>query len=132
MTALRVIALFENAELDMTALEWGKKCLIIEFANKLWESDDVKYRTLPGDDGHLYVTAGVFDECRCSEIESLLPDLMGEFDLDDHHFRQIPLPADAVEKTILYDEGGYLVIRKLVGHAHHVLEGLFIKFEIVN
>lgn len=134
MSAFRVIAIFENAELDISTLAWGQQVLIIRAANRLWkcaETPEVSYRTLPEDDGHLYVTPGVFDECRCSESEATLSDKLGEFDFDDHHFRQIDLPKDASEKTVLYDEGGLLVERKLVGYDHHVLEGLFLRFELV-
>jgi hypothetical protein len=134
MSALRITLFFENGELDVNTLPWEIQRLVIQTANRLWQSAEtptVKYRTQPEDDGRLYVTPGVFGECRCSEVEVTLPDKLGEFDFDDHHFEPTVLPEDVSEKKILYDSGGYLYERLLVGDFHPVFEGINVKFEMV-
>jgi hypothetical protein len=108
---------------------------IVEAVNHMWstlETPEVKYRTLPADDGYLYVTPGVFGECRCSDVEARLGDHSGDFDYDDHHFRHTELPSDVREKTILYDESGILRERKLIGDIHPLFEGMFVHFEVVD
>ena len=133
MSALRVLVFFEDSELEVNALPRNEKHRIVRYCNEMWqtvETNNVKYRTLPEDDGYLYVTPGVFDECRCSDAEAWLDDYFGEFDYDDHHFRQTELPEDVNEKTLLYDEG-ILRERKLVGDIHPLFDGMKVRFEIV-
>jgi hypothetical protein len=128
MSTLRVIVSFENSELDVNALPRSEKHRIVEYCNEIWktvETETVKYRTLLEDDGYLYVTPGVFDECRCSDVEARLNDY------DDHHFNQTDLPDDIAEKTLLYDEG-LLRERKLVGEVHPLFDEMTVRFEIVT
>jgi hypothetical protein len=135
MSALRVIVIFENAELDVNILPEKELYRIAQRCNVLWETAetaDVKYRTLLYEHGELYVYAGDFDECRCSEVEARLVDMLGELDWDDHHFNLRDLPEDVTEKTLLYQEDdGMLRIRKLVGDTHPLFEGMSVRFEIV-
>ncbi len=136
MSALRVLVFFENAELDPTILSLDEKHRIIDSCNALWktaETKDVKYRTLPADDGELYVIPGDFDECRCSDSEVTLGDKLGEFDYDDHHFYRTMLPENIETKCILYvEDDGILRERKMVGDIHPLFEGLYARFEIVH
>jgi hypothetical protein len=142
MSALRVVIFFENAELNLVELPWTDVLYIIHGCNYLWkhhETEEIKYRTLPEDDGELYVIPGVFDECRCSHSEVMLEDPY-PYDLDNHHFRYTTLPKDIHEKTMVYSETGDLFIKKLVGGLHPLydpqspdtLNGIFARFEIVN
>jgi len=134
MSTLRITLFFRDAELDMNTLPLEIQRLVIQTANRLWQSVEtptVQYRALPEDDGYLYMTPGGVDECRCTETEVTLPDKLGEFDFDDHHFQPTTLPEDVCEKKILYDSGGYLYERLLVGDFHPVFEGINVKFEMV-
>ena len=144
MAALRVIVFSENSEVELRLLPWIDVLHIIHGCNALWktfETKYTKYRTLPEDDGELYVTPGRFDECRCSDSEVMLEDEY-PYNLDDHHFYQTELPPDIEEKNILYyhEEGdGYLGQRKMVGDVHPLydpqspdaLKGMTVRFELV-
>jgi hypothetical protein len=138
MSAFRVVAFFEGAELDMNLVSWPDRHSIIEGCNALWkhaETPDVKYRTLPNDDGELYVFPGVFDECRCSDSEVTLGDKLGVFDYDDHHFRQTVLPEDVHEQHMLFmEEDGTLRERYLTKSTFPLLEptGMSVRFEYVD
>lgn len=134
MSALRVVVFFEGSELDISILPWSQRFPILHACNALWkcfETEDVNYRTLPEDDGELYVTPGKFHECQCSDAESKL---------DDHHFYSTMLPEDIREKNMLYDDGGLLVERKLVGGLHPLydpmspdaLTGILARFDVVD
>jgi hypothetical protein len=133
MSALRVRVLFEDNELDMNLLSEQEKYKIAMACNQIWktaETPDIKYRTLPYEDGELYVYAGNVGECRCSEVEARLSDTL---DWDDDHFHRVRLPEDAGKKTILYqEEDDMLRERWLVGSDHPLFDGLWASFEIVN
>lgn len=145
MAALRVVVFFENTELELRLLPWTDVLHIIHACNALWknyETKYTKYRTLPEDDGDLYVTPGRFNECRCSDSEVMLEDEY-PYNIDDHHFYQTELPLDIEEKTMLYyheEEGGYLRQKKLVGELHplcdpqrpNVLNGMSARFDVVT
>lgn len=125
-------------------MSWDDRFAIIHACNALWknyETKYTKYRTLPEEDGELYVTPGRFDECRCSHSEVMLEDPY-PYDLDNHHFYCTELPEDIKEKDMLYyhEEGdGYLRQRKLVGELHPLfgpyrpefLEPLKVRFDFV-
>jgi hypothetical protein len=136
MTALRVVVFFENAELPFSLLPWGVVCRMVEHVNALWktaETPDVKYRTLPEDDGVLYVTPGVFDECRCSEVEARLGDMEGHFDFDDHHFHHTTLPKDIDEKYVVFAENDEMLrMRYLTKDIFPFVEGLSLQFRAVD
>ena len=145
MSALRVLVFFENSELDMNILPWIDTLHIIHACNALWktfETEDIKYRTLPEDDGYVYVTPGNFQECRCSDAEARLED-PHPYDLDDHHFYSTELPVDITEKTILYyheEDDGILRQKKMIGEEHPLcdpqspdaLKGMTVRFEVVD
>lgn len=135
MSAIRVRVLFEDNELDVNLLSEQEKYKIAKACNQIWktaETADVKYRTLPYEDGELYVYAGEFDECRCSGVEARLKDTLGELDWDDDHFHRVCLPEDVGKKNILYqEEDGMLRQRWLTGSDHPLFDGMWVSFEVV-
>ena len=137
MAALRVMLFRDDDDIETWSLpkdQWYKVVLAVNALWKSIETPEVQYRTLPDEaDGELYVTPGLFGECRCSHGELMLED---EYDLDDSHFYQTRLPDDIREKYMLYyheEEGGYLRRRMFVGEKHplHGTDGLMARFDIV-
>lgn len=145
MSALRVVIFSGDIELDVSNMSWDDRFAIIHACNAFWktfETDEVKYRTLPEGDGELYVTPGNFHECRCSDAEMMLEDSFPHT-LDAEHFYATEVPEDMREKTTLYyheEDGGCLRLRKLVGELHPLfgpyrqefLESLKVRYDFVT